>query len=156
MRNRTDPGYVASLSAVVLCLLAAGCTKSSDAGAGAQGSAAQQNGQSLPAGSGQTLNIAFASDPDPVRSGDNSLTIIVKQPDGTAIDDATVSAQFYMPAMPSMNMPEMRSEFAFAPKGGGLYEASGELVMGGTWNVTINVHPATGAPETRTFSIVAK
>lgn len=144
------------VSAMVLTLLVAGCSKPSDSAGSGADSTAQQGVQALPAGTGQTLDVAFASDPNPVRSGDNTLTITVKQLDGTAVDDASVSAQFYMPAMPSMNMPEMRSEFAFAPKGGGLYEASGELVMGGTWNVTINVHPASGAPETRTFSIVAK
>lgn len=155
MRSRKDPSRAVVLSAVMLCLSMAGCTKSPDNGGGAEGSSAQQGGESLPAASGQTLNIAFDSDPNPVRSGDNTLTITVKQPDGTPIDDATVSAQFYMPAMPSMSMPEMRSDFSFSPKGDGRYEGAGQLVMGGTWNVTVNVQPVNGPLETRTFSVIA-
>lgn len=152
MSNRMNALH---LSAMVLTLLVAGCSKPSDSAGSGADSTAQEGVQALPAGTGQTLDVAFASDPNPVRSGDNTLTITVKQPDGTAIDDASVSAQFYMPAMPSMNMPEMRSEFVFSPKGQGRYEASGQLVMGGTWNVTVNVEPKTGAAETRRFSVIA-
>ena len=144
-----------AVSVMALLLLATGCGKPSDNAGNGFDSTAQQGVQALPAGSGQTLDIAFASDPNPVRSGDNALTITVKQPDGTAIDDATVSAQFYMPAMPSMSMPEMRSEFIFSPRGQGRYEASGQLVMGGTWNVTVNVQPQNGTAETRKFSVIA-
>lgn len=156
MSFRAQNHCIGLLSAAVVSLLAVGCTKSSDAGGGGQGSSPQAGGLSVPAGNDQTLDIVFSSSPEPVRSGSNTLTVTVKRPDGTTIDDAAVSAQFYMPGMPSMNMPEMRSEFAFTPKGRGLYEASGELVMGGTWNVTIDVRPAIGSAETRTFSIVAK
>lgn len=156
MNFRTQDRYIGVLTAAVVCLLTVGCTKSSDTGGGGQGSFPQAGGLSLPAGNDQTLDIAFSSSPEPVRSGRNTLTILVKRPDGATIDDAAVSAQFYMPAMPSMNMPEMRSEFAFTPKGRGIYETSGEIVMGGTWNVTVNVQPAIGSAETRTFSVVAK
>jgi len=154
MSSRTGLLQGAS-SALLACLLAAGCSKTTDTEETTAESKAQAGSESLPAGEGQTLDIAFDSDPSPVRSGDNTLTISVKQPDGTGIDDATVSAQFYMPAMPAMNMPEMRSDFAFSPKGGGRYEAAGQLVMGGTWNVTVNVRPVNGPAETRTFSVIA-
>lgn len=144
---------------LVLGAIAAGCAKPEDASQQAKALAAEPGAASVPASQAGAptgaLNIVFASDPDPVRSGDNTLTVTVKQPDGTAVNDAAVSARFYMPAMPSMNMPEMRSDFVFAPQGDGLYKASGQLVMSGTWNVTVNVQPKEGVPETRTFSVIA-
>jgi nitrogen fixation protein FixH len=91
------------------------------------------------AATGQELNISFKSDPDPPRSGDNNLEVSVVGSDGKPVDDATVTAQFYMPAMPSMSMPEMRNSFTLQPAGNGAYRGKGQLQMGGTWDVTVNV-----------------
>ena len=44
---------------------------------------------------------------------------------------------FFMPAMPAMGMAAMRTPVALSDKGNGLYEGSGELGSGGTWQVTI-------------------
>ena len=43
------------------------------------------------------------------RLGDNTFEVMVTQ-DGKPVTDAMVSTEFYMPAMPSMNMPEMRTK----------------------------------------------
>jgi nitrogen fixation protein FixH len=91
------------------------------------------------AAAGQDLNITFKSDPDPPKTGDNKVEINVLGADGKPVDDATVTAQFYMPAMPSMNMPEMRNNVALQPAGNGVYRGTSQLEMGGTWNVTVNV-----------------
>ena len=56
---------------------------------------------------------------------------------GAPVIDATVTAVFYMPAMPSMSMPEMRSTFPLQAAGDGIYRGTGNLSMGGTWNVTV-------------------
>jgi hypothetical protein len=42
-----------------------------------------------------------------------------------------------MPAMPAMGMSAMKTVVNCADKGAGLYEGSGELGSGGTWQVTI-------------------
>jgi Cu(I)/Ag(I) efflux system membrane fusion protein/cobalt-zinc-cadmium efflux system membrane fusion protein len=42
-----------------------------------------------------------------------------------------------MPAMPAMGMAAMRTAVMLADKGKGLYEGTGELGSGGTWQVTI-------------------
>jgi hypothetical protein len=42
-----------------------------------------------------------------------------------------------MAAMPAMGMAAMRMPLALSDKGTGLYEASGQLESGGTWQVTI-------------------
>ena len=56
---------------------------------------------------------------------------------GAAISGAEVSVTFFMPAMPAMGMAAMRTPVALADKGNGIYEGSGQLESGGTWQVTI-------------------
>jgi hypothetical protein len=89
------------------------------------------------AGSGPT--ISFKSQPDPPRAGSNDIEVNVRGADGKPVDDATVTAQFYMPAMPAMSMPEMRNSAALEPADSGAYRGKVQLEMSGTWNVTINV-----------------
>lgn len=58
-------------------------------------------------------------------------------PNGQPIPGAQVTVTFFMPAMPAMGMSAMRDVFTLADKGGGLYEGSGQLQSGGTWQVSI-------------------
>jgi hypothetical protein len=112
-----------------------------------------------PAGSGAAAGgvaIEFRSEPDPPQSGKNSFEVEVKQPDGSPVTDATVKAVFSMPAMPSMNMPAMRSEAALAHDSGGRYRGTGELQMGGTWNVAVTVSRGAEEIGSRNLSIVAR
>jgi hypothetical protein len=44
-----------------------------------------------------------------------------------------------MAAMPSMNMPEMRETANLSHVGGGVYRGTGQIVMGGSWDVTVKV-----------------
>ena len=104
---------------------------------------------------GGQLEIAFLSDPTPPHTGTNNVKVTVKQPDGTPINDAEVTAVFYMPAMPTMNMPEMHSDFVLAPQGEGTYAGEGDLVMGGTWNVTVDVARGGEKVATSKFSVIA-
>ena len=105
---------------------------------------------------GQGVNIRFHSEPDPPQSGSNTIEVSVKQPDGVPVTDATVTAVFSMPAMPSMNMPAMRSDAPLTHVGDGNYRGTGELSMGGTWNVNVTVSRGTETLGTSRFSIVAK
>ncbi|MGH9147432.1 MAG: FixH family protein, partial [Vicinamibacterales bacterium] len=59
-------------------------------------------------------------------------------------------------AMPSMNMPAMRSDAALRHEGEGLYRGTSRLSMGGTWNVAITVAQRSSEIATRRTSIVAK
>jgi RND family efflux transporter MFP subunit len=83
--------------------------------------------------------ITFRTVPDPPKTGDNQLEATIKDASGKPIDDADVTVQFFMPAMPAMNMPAMRSEAKLAPAGGGAYRGSGQVMMAGTWNATVSV-----------------
>ncbi|MEO8315022.1 MAG: FixH family protein [Pseudomonadota bacterium] len=139
---------------VSLCALVCACARSpAPPVAAVQPAGADAAGSS---DASQSLNISFQIDPDPPRAGDNSLAVTVTQPDGKVLADAAVSAVFYMPAMPSMGMPEMRSAFPLAPAGNGTYRGSGNLVMSGTWNVTVNVSRGDEKLGSRRLTIIAK
>ena len=83
--------------------------------------------------------ITFRTVPDPPKIGDNQMEVTVKDAGGTPIDAAEVSVQFFMPAMPTMNMPAMRSEARLTPAGGGVYRGSGQVMMAGRWDATVTV-----------------
>jgi hypothetical protein len=85
------------------------------------------------------MTVTFASEPNPPSTGDNTILVTVKQPDGTPIADGNVTAVFSMPAMPSMNMPAMRRDATLTPQGNGVYRGTGQLSMAGTWSVALSV-----------------
>jgi len=127
---------IALLSAAAIM---AACSGNSDAPPTPSAAAPPATTTAGGASTGQELNISFRSDPQRPKTGDNKLEVSVLGADGKPVDDATVTAQFYMPAMPSMNMPEMRNSFALQAAGNGVYRGVGQLEMAGTWNVTVNV-----------------
>lgn len=100
--------------------------------------------------------IDFRSEPDPPKSGDNQVEVTVKGKDGAAVTDAQVTTVFSMPAMPSMNMPAMRSDATLAHDADGRYTGTGQLSMSGTWNVTVKVSRGSDVLGSKSFSIVAK
>ena len=101
-----------------LCLTIQGCSRDSETAP--PGGTTPVANQIHPAGEGVT--IAFRSDPDPPEAGENTFEVVLMQPDGAPITDATVAAVFSMPAM---NMPAMRSTSALTHEGSGLYRGSG-------------------------------
>ena len=104
---------------------------------------------------GQGMEIEFRTSPDVPTSGDNMIEVVVKK-DGTPVTDATVTATFSMPAMPSMNMPEMRSTATLPPAGEGRYRGTGQLSMAGTWSVRVTVVRDGQELGTKSVSLVAK
>ncbi|MEO6081012.1 MAG: FixH family protein [Steroidobacteraceae bacterium] len=104
---------------------------------------------------GNEFSISFKVDPDPPRAGENKLEVSLKQA-GAPVADATVTAVFYMPAMPSMNMPEMRSSFPLISVGDGIYRGNGNLIMSGTWNVTVTASREAGQLGSSKYTVIAK
>jgi membrane fusion protein, copper/silver efflux system len=104
--------------------------------------ASLQGFAATPVGAGPrapALDITFRSNPDPPQGGDNQFEVSVKDADGAPIDGAEVLVQFFMPAMPTMNMPAMQSEATLASAGGGLYRGTVQVPMAGRWDLTIAV-----------------
>src|SRR6266403_861184 len=106
--------------------------------------------------SGQVLTITVSTLPDPPRSGGNTIEAIVTRQDGRPVTDATVSALLQMPPMPSMNMPEMSTTLSLLNQGGGLYRGKGQLVMSGTWNVTVTASLGGMEVGRQRLTIIAK
>jgi uncharacterized GH25 family protein len=82
------------------------------------------------------VDITFKTDPDPVKTGDNTFEVMVMQ-DGKPVADATVSAEFFMAAMPAMKMPEMRMKTDLPSARDGVYRGKGQVMMAGNWDVTV-------------------
>ena len=152
-RERYSPLFVV-LILVVSSVLLAGCGNNGD---GTATSGTSSGGQVIDAGgAADGLTVMFDSEPDPPAEGDNTFVVTVTRSDGSPVTDATVTTVFSMPAMPSMNMPAMRSEAALDHEAEGRYRGTGQLEMGGAWNVAVTVARGSEELGSRRFSIVAK
>jgi membrane fusion protein, copper/silver efflux system len=79
----------------------------------------------------------LTSDPNPPRKGSNVFRVKLTDAKGAAISGAKVTVTFYMAAMPAMGMAAMKTVVNLSDKGNGVYQGSGQLGSGGTWQVTI-------------------
>jgi Cu(I)/Ag(I) efflux system membrane fusion protein len=113
---------------------------------------AMPTGPASPAGT----QITFRTVPDPPKTGDNQLEATVKDARGNPIDDAEVTVQFFMPAMPTMNMPAMKSDAKLAPAGGGVYRGTGQVMMAGRWDATVTVVRGGQRLGTKQLPVVAR
>lgn len=86
---------------------------------------------------GERVGITFRSQPDPPRVGDNMIEVSVRDGSGQPVLDAEVSVTFFMAAMPTMNMPAMRSEARVPHVSGGVYRGPGQILTPGRWDVTV-------------------
>jgi RND family efflux transporter MFP subunit len=94
------------------------------------------------AGAASAMNAPHASaelssDPTPPRKGNNIFRVKLTDAGGSPVSGADVNVTFFMAAMPAMGMAAMRTSVTLSDKGSGLYEGSGQLESGGTWQVTI-------------------
>ncbi len=113
---------------------------------------ATPTGAVAPAGT----QITFRTVPEPAKTGDNQLEATVKDAAGKPIDDAEVTVQFFMPAMPTMNMPAMKSDAKLAPAGGGVYRGNGQVMMAGRWDATVTVVRGGQRLGTKQLPVVAR
>jgi hypothetical protein len=86
--------------------------------------------------------VVLVTQPNPPVAGVNAFTATIKDAAGNPVLGADVTVTFVMPAMPSMNMPEMKSTLALKavsdrPADAGQYTGKGALGMAGRWNVTV-------------------
>ena len=69
---------------------------------------------------------------------ENAFQAALTDPNGKPIPDAQVTVTLVMPAMPAMNMPEMRNSFALTWSAGQqVYVGKGNVPMAGSWNVLV-------------------
>ena len=109
-----------------------------------------------PSGGAPALDIAFRTEPDPPKTGESLLEVVVKDAKGQAVADAEVSVQFFMPAMPTMSMPAMRNEAKLPHVGGGIYRGPGQVMMAGRWDVTVVVSKGGQQLGRKQLAVVAR
>lgn len=82
-------------------------------------------------------NAELSTAPSPPRKGNNTIRVKVTDQGGKPVAGAQVTVTFFMAAMPTMGMTAMKTVVQTSDKGGGIYEGTGSLGSGGTWQVTI-------------------
>ncbi len=98
------------------------------------------------------FNVTVTLDKSTPATGDNEVTVTVKDAKGQVVKGAKVIVDYSMPAMPGM--PPMNYQADALAKGDG-YKATMNLSMAGPWNVIVKVR--SGAQHGRMqFSIDAK
>jgi Cu(I)/Ag(I) efflux system membrane fusion protein/cobalt-zinc-cadmium efflux system membrane fusion protein len=116
------------------------------------------SGAGVSAGStpGQSVQIAFTTNPDPPQKGSNTLRVKLVDGKGSVVSGASVSVAFHMMAMPEMGMAAMNMTATLAEKSSGIYEGKNELPCGGTWQVTVLVKQHNQLVATKKLSVNAK
>lgn len=103
----------------------------------ASGTAATAGSQEQASAASSSAVIAFSTEPMPPRKGANLFRVKLTDGKGAPLDGASVEVTFYMPAMPAMSMAAMKTDVKLSGRGGGVYEGSGDLGSGGSWQVTV-------------------
>jgi Cu(I)/Ag(I) efflux system membrane fusion protein/cobalt-zinc-cadmium efflux system membrane fusion protein len=107
-------------------------------------------------GTASAIDIAFRAQPDPPRTGETTFEVTLKTSSGQPITDADVVVQLLIPAMPTMNMPAVRSGATLISAGNGVYRGTGELTTPGRWDVTVIVTRAGQQVGRRQLALVAR
>jgi Cu(I)/Ag(I) efflux system membrane fusion protein/cobalt-zinc-cadmium efflux system membrane fusion protein len=95
------------------------------------------SGASATATGGHAFKMTFRIEPDPPRGANpNTIHVALVDAAGKPVTDAQVRLTFVMPAMPAMNMPEMRNN-ADLKWAGSEYTGPIQIMMAGGWNVSI-------------------
>jgi len=98
------------------------------------------------------FDVVVTIDKNPPVTGDNGVTVTVKDAGGKAVKDAKVVIDYSMPAMPGM--PPMNYK-ADALLKGEAYAATMNLSMAGPWNITVKIS-AGGKNGSMKFTVDAK
>jgi RND family efflux transporter MFP subunit len=107
-------------------------------------------------GAAAQASIEFSTSPSPPSKGSNTVRVKLSGADGKPVLGASVTVQFFMPAMPAMGMSAMRASATLADKGAGNYEGPVQLQTGGTWQVTIAAQKDGQTLATKQFTLNAE
>ncbi len=97
-------------------------------------------------------DVTIAIDRNPPVTGNNGISILVKDSAGKAVRDAAVKVEYSMPAMPGMPAMNYKTD---AVLHGDEYKAVMALSMGGSWNIAVKISKA-GKTSTVKFTVDAK
>lgn len=102
----------------------------------------------LGSSSGTEGGISLTTSPNPLRLGQATFMIDVKDKSGKPVDNATVSFDINMTAM---NMGTQQG--TATSQGNGRYSATGNLSMRGPWRVRTTVKMPDGSTENKDFTV---
>lgn len=102
------------------------------------------------------IDIAFRSEPDPPKPGEAAFIVSAKDSSGHPVVGADVRVVLFMAAMPSMNMPALRSEVTLFPVSDGLYRGTGEVMTAGRWEVTVRLAKEGRTIASRQFALMVQ
>ena len=97
-------------------------------------------------------SLVVMIDKNPPVTGDNNLSVSVKDGAGADVTDAKVSVEYSMPAMPGM--PAMNYK-ANAESAGKEYKAKINFSMSGSWNMVIKIIRANKTAQVK-FTVDAR
>jgi hypothetical protein len=80
--------------------------------------------------------VVVTIDKNPPTTGDNNLSVSVKDSTGGDVADARVSVEYSMPAMPGMPPMKYTANAALAGK---LYKMKVNFSMSGSWNMVVKI-----------------
>jgi RND family efflux transporter MFP subunit len=87
--------------------------------------------------SNSAFKMTFKIDPDPPQGAkQNTIHVVLIDASGKPVNDAQVRLTFTMPAMPAMNMPEMKNGAELRWTGSD-YTGPIQIMMAGGWNVAV-------------------
>jgi len=98
------------------------------------------------------FDVVVTIDRNPPVTGDNGVTVSVKDAGGKLVKDAKVVVDYSMPGMPGM--PPMNYK-ADAVQKGDVYQAVMNLSMAGPWNIMVKISSG-GKNGSLKFTIDAK
>jgi hypothetical protein len=104
--------------------------------------------------------ISLTTKPTPAAAGETTLTVTAKDASGKPITGADVSVEFVMP--PMGGMAEMKNKVALKPAtdpklaAEGTYVGSGQIMMAGKWNVTVDVRVGGKTVADKKLTITAR
>jgi len=107
------------------------------------------------AATAQQILIEMSTEPSPPQKGSNRVDVKLTGSDGKPLAGVNVTATFFMPAMPAMEMAAIRTPVTLADKGSGLFEGSVQLNSGGIWQVSVIVQRAGQTLATKQLSLSA-
>ena len=81
-------------------------------------------------------NVVVTMDRNPPTTGNNNLSVTIKDAAGADVTDAKVSVEYSMPAMPGMPAMNYSTKAEPAAK---LYKAKVNFSMSGSWNIVIKI-----------------
>ena len=111
--------------------------------------------QETSTGTQAQYKLDFSTEPSPAQKGSNTVRVKITDSAGKPITGANVRVTFFMAAMPSMNMPAMKTTITASEKDNETYEGKGDLGSAGMWQVTINATKGGHTIATKKLTIKA-